>query len=64
LATEHGVPIVENPPLARALFRLELDAEIPAEHFKIVAEIIAFVWKIKGRVPRAAPRGRPGTRPE
>jgi len=52
LATENGVPIVENPPLARALFRLELDDEIPAEHFKTVAEIIAFVWKIKGRTPR------------
>jgi flagellar biosynthesis protein FlhB len=52
LAIENEVPIVENPPLARALFRLELDDEIPAEHFKTVAEIIAFVWKIKGRTPR------------
>jgi flagellar biosynthetic protein FlhB len=52
LAIESEVPIVENPPLARALFRLELDDEIPAEHFKTVAEIIAFVWKIKGRTPR------------
>jgi flagellar biosynthesis protein FlhB len=52
LAIESEVPIVENPPLARALFRLELDDEIPAEHFKTVAEIIAFVWKLKGRTPR------------
>jgi flagellar biosynthetic protein FlhB len=58
LATENGVPIVENPPLARALFKLELDAEIPAEHFKAVAEIIAFVWKIKGRKPRLTPSAR------
>ena len=46
------VPVVANPPLARALYRLELDAEIPAEHYKAVAEIIAYVWRL-GR--RSAP---------
>jgi flagellar biosynthetic protein FlhB len=40
-----GVPLVSNPPLARALHRLELGAEIPAEHYQAVAEIIAFVWR-------------------
>jgi flagellar biosynthetic protein FlhB len=40
------VPIVANPPLARALFRVEIDTEIPAEHFKAVAEVIAFVWRL------------------
>jgi flagellar biosynthetic protein FlhB len=40
------VPVVANPPLARALYRLELDAEIPAEHYKAVAEIIAYVWRL------------------
>lgn len=53
-ADEHKVPVVENPPLARALFQVELDREIPAEHYKAVAEVIAFVWKLKKR--------RPGTR--
>jgi flagellar biosynthetic protein FlhB len=43
-----GVPLVANPPLARALHRLELDAEIPAEHYQAVAEIIAFVWRRRG----------------
>jgi flagellar biosynthesis protein FlhB len=43
------VPIVANPPLARALYRLELDAEIPAEHYKAVAEIIAYVWRLGRR---------------
>lgn len=47
-AEEAGVPLVANPPLARALWRLELDAEIPAEHYQAVAEIIAFVWRRKG----------------
>jgi flagellar biosynthetic protein FlhB len=40
-----GVPLVANPPLARALWRLEVDTEIPAEHYQAVAEIIAFVWR-------------------
>lgn len=48
-AEEHNVPIVANPPLARALYKVELDAEIPAEHFKAVAEIIAYIWRLKSR---------------
>jgi len=46
-AAEHGVPIVPNPPLARALWRLEVDTEIPAEHWQAVAEIIAFVLRLR-----------------
>jgi flagellar biosynthetic protein FlhB len=46
-ADKHGVPIIPNPPLARALYRLPEDAQIPAEHFRAVAEIIALVWKLK-----------------
>lgn len=53
LAEQHGVPLVANPPLARALFRVELDAEIPAEQFQAVAEIIAYVWRLKGRLQPA-----------
>ena len=45
-AQAHGVPLVANPPLARALYRVELDADIPAEHFQAVAEIIAYVWRL------------------
>jgi flagellar biosynthetic protein FlhB len=47
VAQAANVPIVANPPLARALYRLALDAEIPAEHYKAVAEIIAFVWRLR-----------------
>jgi flagellar biosynthesis protein FlhB len=47
VAEANGVAIVANPPLARALFRLELDTEIPAEHYKAVAEIIAYVWRLR-----------------
>jgi flagellar biosynthetic protein FlhB len=52
-AERAGVPLVSNPPLARALHRLELGAEIPAEHYQAVAEIIAFVWRRAGRAARA-----------
>nr|WP_294511654.1 EscU/YscU/HrcU family type III secretion system export apparatus switch protein [uncultured Rhodopila sp.] len=49
VAEAANVPVVANPPLARALYRLELDAEIPAEHYKAVAEIIAYVWRLGRR---------------
>lgn len=48
MAEEHDIPIVENPPLARALFAsVELDQSIPAEHFKAVAEVIGYVMQLK-----------------
>ena len=48
LAKEHDVPIVENPPLARALFAsVDIDETIPNEHFKAVAEVIGFVMRLK-----------------
>jgi flagellar biosynthetic protein FlhB len=48
LAKDHDVPIVENPPLARALFAsVEVDETIPGEHFKAVAEVIGFVMRLK-----------------
>jgi flagellar biosynthetic protein FlhB len=50
-AHEAGVPLVSNPPLARALFRLEVDTEIPPEHYQAVAEIIAFIWRARTRPP-------------
>jgi flagellar biosynthetic protein FlhB len=49
MAKEHRVPLVASPPLARALYRVELEAEIPAEHFQAVAEIVAYVWRLGRR---------------
>ena len=46
VARDSRVPLVANPPLARALYTVELDAEVPPEHFKLVAEIIAYVWRL------------------
>lgn len=56
-AEEHGVPIVSNPPLARALYRLEPDTEIPPEHWQAVAEIIAYVWRLKDRLAHGTAAG-------
>ena len=47
LATANNVPLVENPPLARALFTVDLDQEIPVEHYKTVAEIIGYVMRLR-----------------
>ena len=50
LAMEHEVEILENPPLARALFAsMEIDDEIPGEHYQAVANIIRYVFKKKGK---------------
>lgn len=46
IAREAGVPVVANPPLARALHQVELDQEIPQALYRAVAELIAGVWRI------------------
>lgn len=48
VATAHGIPIVENPPLARALHAtVEMDEEVPPEHYKAVAEVIGYVMRLR-----------------
>lgn len=50
MAAEHDIPIIENPPLARALHAVvDIDDEIPVEHFKAVAEIIGYVLRLRRR---------------
>ena len=47
-AREHDIPLVEDPPLARALYAtVELDEEIPPEHYKAVAQVIGYVMRLK-----------------
>lgn len=54
LAEEHGVPIVEDPPLARALHAVaDLEEVIPVEHYTAVAKVIGYVLSLKGRGPGA-----------
>jgi flagellar biosynthetic protein FlhB len=48
VAREHGIPVIENPPLARALYKMvEIGQEIPAELYKAVAEVLAYVYRLK-----------------
>lgn len=50
IATRHGIPIVERKPLARALYaKAKVGQEIPAEQYKAVAEILAYVYRLKGK---------------
>ena len=47
VARENNVPIIENPPVARMLHKIDLGATIPEELFKAVAEILAHVYSLK-----------------
>lgn len=50
-AREHDVVIMPNPPLARVLFdTVEIEQAVPAEHYKAVAEIISYVFRLKGKL--------------
>ena len=50
VAKENNIPIVENPPLARALFAsAEIDQEIPFAHYEAVAKVISYVYQLKGK---------------
>jgi flagellar biosynthetic protein FlhB len=55
-AVWHGVPIVENPPLAQALYRMvEVGQSIPAKLYAAVAEILAFIYRMQAKQRRARP---------
>lgn len=48
IAREHGIPVIENPPVARALYKMvDLNQQIPPELYKAVAEILLFVYNLK-----------------
>lgn len=51
IARQHGIPIVENKPVARTLFKLvQIGREVPADLYRAVAEILAFVYRVRGQV--------------
>jgi flagellar biosynthetic protein FlhB len=51
VASDHDIPLVENPPLARILYAtVEIDQEIPPEHYKAVAEVIGYVMRLTRRI--------------
>ena len=48
IARAHNIPVIENPPVARALFRfVEVNRQIPPDLYKAIAEILIFVYKLK-----------------
>lgn len=50
VAEANDVPIVQNPPLARALYAAcDIDEEVPSEHYRAVAEVITYIYKLRGR---------------
>jgi len=54
VAAEHHIPVVENPPLARALHAtVEIDREIAPDHYKAVAEVIGYVMRLRRGMGRA-----------
>jgi flagellar biosynthesis protein FlhB len=54
IAQAHDIPVIENPPLARALHgTVEIDQEIPPEHYRAVAEIIGYVMRLRRSLARA-----------
>ena len=53
VAEQHGIPIVENPPLARAIHgTVEIDQEIQPEHYKAVAEVIGYLMRLNRTIGR------------
>lgn len=66
LARKHEVPIVERPPLARAIYwGVEVGQEIASEHYEAVAEILAYVYRLENRLPKRPPEpvSTPNARP-
>lgn len=54
VAKEHDVTIVENPPLARVLYDVvDIDQAVPPEHYRAVAEVISYVFRLKGKLARS-----------
>jgi flagellar biosynthetic protein FlhB len=55
VAQQHGIPIVQRPPLARALYAsAEIGRDVPAEFYRAVAEVLAYVYQLSGRAAGAA----------
>jgi len=53
IAIEHGIPILERKPLARALYKMvEVGQEIPEQFYSAVAEILAYVYELSGKMKR------------
>lgn len=52
IAKQHNVPLQENPELVRVLAKIELGEQIPQALYLAVAEVIAFAYLLKGKMPK------------
>jgi flagellar biosynthetic protein FlhB len=52
IGLKHGIPIIERKPLTQALYReVEVNHPIPPDHYAAVAELLAYVYQLKGKKP-------------
>jgi flagellar biosynthesis protein len=51
-AKENGIPVQEDASLVEVLSKLDLEQEIPAELYQLVAEVLSFIYRSDGRVNR------------
>jgi flagellar biosynthetic protein FlhB len=50
IARKHNIPVIENKPVARTLYRtVEVGGEVPSAMYQAVAEILAYVYRLKNR---------------
>ena len=55
VAREHGVPVIEKPPLARLLYKqVDVGREIPIEVYRVVAEVLSYVYRLRGKATHGA----------
>ncbi|MEE8484279.1 MAG: EscU/YscU/HrcU family type III secretion system export apparatus switch protein [Nitrospinota bacterium] len=58
IAKEHGIPVHEDADLLEVLSQLDIDQEIPPYLYTVVAELLAFIYRINGEGTAAAVRAR------
>ena len=51
IAMEHGIPVREDPDLLEALSKLDINEEIPVELYQVIAEVLAWVYRINKNYP-------------
>jgi len=57
IAKEHGIPIKEDADLVETLSQLDLEQEIPPELYTVIAEVLAWVYRINNRYGASDPKG-------
>lgn len=65
LAKQHKIPIVENPMLARSLYKaVDVGMYVPSNFYHAIAEVLAYVYRLNESIGRKIPRGVAGPGPQ